>query len=76
MTVFSCEASSCMEPNTFNHEVWIAYSDDGAICPFPEEVSFEGSVPISFEETTYSMHLEAEVRSNVTTLIPMNGKTL
>ena len=30
MTVFSCEASSCMEPNTFNHEVWIAYSDDGS----------------------------------------------
>ena len=46
LTVFSCEASTCMEPNTFNHEVWIAYSDDGVTWTFPEEdVPFEGSVP-------------------------------
>ena len=35
-----------MAPNTFNHEVWIAYSDDGATWSFPEEdIPFEGSVP-------------------------------
>ena len=57
MTVFSCEAYSCMEPNTFNHEVWIAYSDDGVAWQFPvEDVPFEGSVPdiIRRDNTLYA----------------------
>tara|TARA_B100001093_G_scaffold340170_1_gene324969 strand:- start:237 stop:1274 length:1038 start_codon:yes stop_codon:yes gene_type:complete len=57
MTVFSCESSICMEPNTFNHEVWIAYSDDGVTWTFPnEDVPFEGSVPdiIRRDNTLYA----------------------
>jgi len=57
LTVFACEATVCMEPNTFNHEVWIAYSNDGMAWTFPEnDVPFEGSVPdiIRRENTLYA----------------------
>ena len=79
MTVFSCEASSCMEPNTFNHEVWIAYSDDGSTWSFPEEdIPFEGSVPDNIlrrDNTLYAFGGRGTIkRYHFLTL--MNGKTL
>ncbi|MCB9745670.1 MAG: hypothetical protein H6740_24060 [Alphaproteobacteria bacterium] len=46
MAIFSCERSICEDPNAFNHEVWIASSDDGERWAVPE--GFEpwlGSVP-------------------------------
>jgi hypothetical protein len=57
MAIFACDAIICMEPNAFNHEVWIAYSDDGVDWTFPQEdVPFEGSVPdiIRRENTLYA----------------------
>ena len=57
LTVFACEATMCMEPNAFNHEVWIAYSDDGVTWTFPDnDQPFEGSVPdlIRRDNTLYA----------------------
>lgn len=46
LAFFSCDGSICMQPNAFNHQIWLAYSDDGIewSLPDPQEV-FEGSVP-------------------------------
>ena len=65
-----------MEPNTFNHEVWIAYSDDGSTWSFPEEdIPFEGSVPdiLRRDNTLYAFGGRGTIKRYHLTL--MNGKT-
>lgn len=46
MAVFGCEAQICMDPSAFNHQVWLASSDDAETWTVPEGFEpWPGSVP-------------------------------